>query len=50
MPIFYFAIPATGLQVMEQPGGRKFEIRYIPRCTPRDRNYEILREIERSAA
>jgi hypothetical protein len=33
---------------MEQ-NGRKFEIRWIPR-QPRDRNYEILREIGKSEA
>jgi hypothetical protein len=48
VPIFY-RDSATGLDVMEQPGGRKFEIRYIPGA-PRDRNYEILRELDRSAA
>jgi hypothetical protein len=48
IPIFYVD-SETGLDVMEQPGGRKFEIRYIPGA-PRDRNYEILRELERSAA
>jgi hypothetical protein len=48
VPIFY-RDSATGLEVMEQPGGRKFEIRYIPGA-PRDRNYEVLRELGRSAA
>jgi hypothetical protein len=48
VPIFY-RDSATGLEVMEQPGGRKFEIRYIPGA-PRDRNYEVLHELGRSAA
>jgi hypothetical protein len=48
VPIFY-RDSATGLEVMEQPGGSKFEIRYIPGA-PRDRNYEVLRELSRSAA
>jgi hypothetical protein len=48
VPIFY-RDSATGLDVMEQPGGRKFEIRYIAGAR-RDRNYEILRELDRSAA
>jgi hypothetical protein len=48
VPVFY-RDSATGLEVMEQPGGRKFEIRYVPGA-PRDRNYEVLREIGRSAA
>jgi hypothetical protein len=48
VPIFY-RDSATGLNVMEQPGGRKFEIRWIPGA-PRNRNYEVLRELDRSAA
>jgi hypothetical protein len=48
VPIFY-RDSATGLHVMEQPGGRKFEIRYIAGA-PRDRNYQVLRELDRSAA
>jgi hypothetical protein len=48
VPIFY-RDSATGLEVMEQPSGRKFEIRYIAGA-PRDRNYEVLRELGRSAA
>ena len=48
VPVFY-RDSATGLEVVEQPSGRKFEIRYIPGA-PRDRNYEILRELGRSAA
>jgi hypothetical protein len=48
VPIFY-RDSATGLEVMEQPGGRKFEIRYIEGAS-RDCNYEVLRELGRSAA
>jgi len=48
VPIFY-RDSATGLEVMEQPGGRKFELRSVAGA-PRDRNYEVLREIGRSAA
>lgn len=48
VPIFY-RDSATGLEVMEQPGGRKFEILYIAGA-PRDHNYEVLRELSRSAA
>ncbi len=48
VPIFY-RDSETGLEVMEQPGGRKYEIRYIPGA-PRDRNYEVLRELSRTAA
>jgi hypothetical protein len=46
VPIFY-RDSATGLEIMEQPGGRKFEIRYISGA-PRDRNYEVLRELGRA--
>jgi hypothetical protein len=48
VPVFY-RDSETGLEVMEQPDGRKFEIRYIPGA-PRDRNYEVLRELARNAA
>jgi hypothetical protein len=48
VPIFY-RDSATGTEVMEQPGGRKFEIRYVSGA-PRDSNYEVLRELGRSAA
>ena len=47
VPIFY-RDSATGLDVMEQPGGRKFEIRYVPDAS-RDRNYEVVRELSGSA-
>jgi len=39
----------SGLDVMEQPDGRKFEIRYIFGA-PRHRNYDVLRELARTAA
>lgn len=48
IPIFYRDSEA-GLNVMEQPGGRKFEIRYVAGA-PRERNYEVVRELDRSAA
>jgi hypothetical protein len=38
-----------GLNVMEQPDGRRFEIRFIP-SAPDDENYEVLRELARQAA
>jgi hypothetical protein len=40
---------ASGLEVMEMPDGRMFEIRYVP-GQPRDRNYEVLRELVRAVA
>ena len=48
VPVFY-RDATSGLEVMEQPDGRRFEIRYIPRA-PRERSYKVLREIGRSAA
>jgi hypothetical protein len=46
--IFYLD-SASGLEIMELPDGRKFEIRYIPGA-PRDQNYEVLRELSDAAA
>jgi len=48
VPIFYLD-SASGLNIMEQPDGRKFEIRWVPGA-PQDRNYEVLRELGRTAA
>ena len=48
VPVFY-RDEDTGLDVMEQNDGRRFEIRYIPGA-PRDRHYEIVREIVVPAA
>jgi len=47
-PVFY-RDPETGLQVMQQPDGRCFEIAWIPGA-PSGRNYEILREMVSKAA
>lgn len=48
IPVFYLDVE-TGLDVMEQPDGRRFEIRFIP-GEPRDRNFRIVRELARTAA
>lgn len=48
LPVFY-EDPKTGLDVMEQPDGRRFEIRYIPN-SPGPNNYQIVREIVSPAA
>ena len=48
VPIFYLD-SASGLDIMEHPDGRKFEIRWVPGA-PRDRNYEVLRELGKNAA
>jgi hypothetical protein len=37
----------TGIEIMEQPHGRRFEIRFIPGA-PRARNFEIIRELDTS--
>jgi len=47
LPVFY--LDDDGLNVMEQPDGRRFEIRWIP-GTPSGENYEILREVKQRAA
>ena len=47
LPVFY--LDDEGLDVMEQPDGRRFEIRWIPGA-PAGKNFEILREIKRRAA
>jgi len=47
LPVFY--IDDTGLRVMEQPDGRRFEIRWI-HGAPYPHNYEIIREVGRRAA
>jgi hypothetical protein len=46
--VFYLD-STSGLEVMEQPDGRRFEIRFLP-GGPRERNYEVLRELGRTAA
>jgi hypothetical protein len=40
-PVFYLS---DGLNVMEQPDGRRFEIRWRPGF-PSGENYEVVREI-----
>ncbi len=45
----FYRDSATGLEVMEQPDGRIFEIRFIPGA-PRESHYEVLRELRRNAA
>ena len=47
LPVFY--LDDDGLNVMEQPDGRRFEIRWIPGA-PSGENFEILREVKQRAA
>jgi hypothetical protein len=47
LPVFY--LDDDGLDVMEQPDGRRFEIRWIPGA-PSGQNFEILREAKQRAA
>jgi len=42
VPVFY-RNQRMGIEIMEQPDGRHFEIRFIPGA-PRGRNFEIIRE------
>ncbi len=46
-PVFY--LDSEGLNVMEQPDGRRFEIRWVPR-KPDGSLYEIVRELKARAA
>jgi hypothetical protein len=46
-PVFY--LDADGLEVMELPDGRRFEISWIPGA-PSGSNYEIIRELKVRAA
>ena len=48
IPVFY-RDAEENIYIMEQPDGRKFEIRLIA-GGPRERNYEVLRELGQSAA
>lgn len=48
VPVFYRDC-LSGLDLMEYPDGRRFEIRYVPGAS-REHNYEVLREISKSAA
>jgi hypothetical protein len=43
VPIFYRETK-TGLDVMEHPDGRRFQIQFIPEA-PGDSNYEVLCEL-----
>lgn len=47
LPVFY--LDRQGLNVLEQPDGRKFEIRWIPGA-PSGSNYEVVRELKSPAA
>jgi len=47
LPVFY--LDEDGRNVMEQPDGRRFEIRWIPGA-PSGQNYEVLRELSKRAA
>ena len=46
LPVFYLD---DGLNVMECPDGRRFEIRWIPGA-PSGENYEVIRELTAHAA
>lgn len=48
VPVFY-KDEISGMYIMEQPSGRRFEIRLIPGA-PAGNNYELLRELTANAA
>jgi hypothetical protein len=47
LPVFY--LDRDGLNVMELPDGRRFEIRWVPGA-PSGENYEVIREVSPRAA
>jgi len=47
LPVFY--LDHDGVEVMELPDGRRFEIRWIPGA-PSGQNYEVVRELKARAA
>jgi hypothetical protein len=47
LSVFY--LDDDGVDVLEQPDGRRFEIRWIPGA-PSGENYHVLREVKKSAA
>ena len=47
LPVFY--LDSEGLNVMQLPDGRRFEIRWIPGA-PSGENYAIVRELKAHAA
>ncbi len=48
VPVFY-RDTKRNLDVMEHPGGRKYEICFLPGALG-DRNYKIVRELDETAA
>lgn len=47
LPVFY--IDSEGLNVVQYPDGRKFEIRWVPGA-PAGENYKVIREVTAHAA
>ena len=47
LPVFYR--DTDGLNVMQRPDGRRFEIRWVPGA-PSGGNYEVIRELTAHAA
>ena len=48
VPVFY-RDRGRNLHIIEHPNGRKFEIRYLDGA-PGDRHYEVIRELDETAA
>jgi hypothetical protein len=47
LPVSY--VDSEGLNVLQYPDGRRFEIRWVPGA-PSGENYEIIRELKANAA
>jgi hypothetical protein len=47
LPVFY--VDAQGLDILQRPGGRRFEVRWIP-GGPAGKNYTVVRELTTNAA
>ncbi|MGA9623315.1 MAG: hypothetical protein WBL65_03540 [Bryobacteraceae bacterium] len=47
LPVFY--LDAAGINLMERPDGRRFEIHRLPGA-PSGENYEVIRELTAHAA
>jgi len=48
VPVFYWD-SRRNLDIIERPDGRKYEIRFLAGA-PGDRNYEVVRDLDETAA
>jgi hypothetical protein len=47
VPVFYRDF-GRNIDIMEQPNGRKYEIRFVAGA-PREKNYQVVRELDETA-